>query len=322
MPELVEIGVVVLNWNGAALTLDCLDSLRLSRRRPAFAVVVDNASTDSSVARLRQWADQNDLESQFLTEGDAPPPHTAGWLTVIQAKSNRGFAPGNNLGIRFLREHTDCTHVLLLNNDATVAVDFFEEMERAVRAAPDAGLLTGTIYEDRGDRSKVWYAGGIEIPYRALTAHLHTVPAAKDLVETEFVSGCAMLISRSSLDTVGNLAECYSPVYWEDAEYSHRVRAQGKKLLYAPKAVVYHRVGATVGAASESPLVTYCQNRHRVFFVRRNYHGVQKLVALGYLIATKPARALIEVLRGNARIGGAILRGFASGLVSSAANSD
>ncbi len=131
-----------------------------------------------------------------------------------------------------------------------------------------------------------------------------------------------MVISRAVLESVGNLAECYSPVYWEDAEYSLRVRESGRKLLYAPAAVVYHKVGGTVGAAKESPLVTYCQNRHRVFFVRRNYQGAKKAAALAYLFATKPARALIEVLRGNAAIGSAIFRGFANGLTSRSALAD
>lgn len=321
MLEPVAIGVVVLNWNRTALTLDCLDSLRDSQTRPFKVVVVDNASTDGSVEKFQQWANRSSLAPQLIVEGEDASSSDA-WLTIIRAKANRGFAHGNNLGIRYLRDRTCSTHVLLLNNDATAAPDFFDEMSSAVRGAPDAGLITGTIFEAHGDRSKVWYAGGIEIPRRALMAHLHNVPTGSALVDTEFVSGCTMLIPRATLDAVGDLAECYSPVYWEDAEYSHRVRALGKKLLYAPKAVVYHKVGATVGAAKESPLVTYCQNRHRVFFVRRNYHGMQKLVALGYLFATKPARAMLEVLRGNGRIGAAIFRGFASGLFSSAARGD
>lgn len=323
MDEAPSIGVVVLNWKGASLTLACLDSLHDSRIVPSRVVVVDNASADGSIERFVRWAGERQIPFRLFREGEEPGTPTE-WLTIVEANSNRGFAPGNNLGIRFLRERTACTHVLLLNNDATVAPDFFDEIARALQRVPEAGLVTGTIYEDHGDgdRSVVWYAGGIEIPGRALTGHLHSVPESDNPVETQFVSGCAMLISGSALDAVGDLAECYSPVYWEDAEYSHRVRAHGMKLIYAPRAVVYHRVGSTVGPARESPLVTYCQNRHRVFFVRRNYRGKQRILALGYLFATKPARALFEILRGNGRIGTAILRGFANGLLSSSARSD
>jgi GT2 family glycosyltransferase len=241
------------------------------------------------------------------------------WLTVIRANDNRGFAPGNNIGIRFLLDETACTHILLLNNDATVAPDFFGALRDALKVVPEAGLVTGTIYEDHGDRSTVWYAGGTETPYRALTAHLHEVPNDSRPVPTEFVCGCAMLISRRVFETVGTLAECYSPFYGEDAEYSLRVREAGFPLIYAPRAVVYHMVGATLGPANKSPLVTYCQIRHRVFFVRRNYRGWKRIVAMSYLVATKPGRALFETLKGNPRIGAAILRGFANGLVSPAA---
>ena len=87
--------------------------------------------------------------------------------------------------------------------------------------------------------------------------------------------------------------------------------------MYAPAAKVYHKVGATVGAAKQSPIVAHCQNRLRVFYVRRNYRGLNRLLALGYLAVTKPGRALVEALSGRPRIGLAIIGGTVSGFVSS-----
>jgi GT2 family glycosyltransferase len=209
---------------------------------------------------------------------------------------------------------------MLLNNDATVAPDFFADISRALREAPDAGLITGTILEDPA-RDKVWFAGGKELPMRALYRHKHLVPDSDAPVPTDFVTGCAMVISRPVLKKLGRLAEVYFPLYWEDGEYSFRARSAGFPVLYAPRATVYHTGGATVGPASVSPVVAYCQNRLRVFYVRRNYRGWTKAAALGYLALTKPGRAVIEAALGRPRNGWEILRGTVSGFVSADANS-
>jgi GT2 family glycosyltransferase len=240
------------------------------------------------------------------------------WLIVIEAGTNRGFAGGNNLGIRLLQERTTVSHVMLLNNDATVSCGFFDDIAEGLHRAPGAGLITGTIMEDPA-RDRVWFAGGTEYPMRALYQHRLQVPQSAEPVPTDFVTGCAMVISRPLLERIGHLAECYFPLYWEDGEYSFRARQAGFPVLYAPRALVYHKVGATVGAASVSPTVAFCQNRLRVFYVRRNYRGTKKAVALGYLAFTKPVRAVIETVSGRPRIGWEIFRGTVSGFFSGAA---
>jgi len=298
------IGVVVLNWNNHPDTLACLDSLAGANPRPEAVVVVDNASHDDSVERIRAWAaSRGDGELSF---------------TILIAESNLGYAGGNNLGLRHLAAMPHLAHFLLLNNDATVAQDCFAWLSRAIANVPNAGLVTGTIYES-AHPNRVWYAGGHFELHRALVLHDFEVPQGEEVIHTEFVSGCAMLISRPALEAVGLLAECYFPLYMEDAEYSHRVFCAGLPALYAPAARFYHKVGATVGMPSASPRVAYAQARHRGFFARRNLRGIQKMGAIAYLAAAKPARAMIELMSGRPRIAWAVLRGTLAGFFSSAA---
>lgn len=310
MPDAVRYGVILVNWNGASDTIAALDSLRTSDPQPHYVVVVDNRSADDSLARLRAWA--NGFAPGFTEQG-ADGRTAPSWFTLLTSDSNRGYAGGNNVGLRFLRECSDATHFLLLNNDATVAPDFFAHMDDALRARPEAGLLTGTIYEDPA-RDRVWYAGGRAIPLRALVAHELQVPAGGVPLPTEFVSGCVMLISRELLDRNGPLPECYFPLYSEDAEYSWRAAESGFPVLYAPRAVAWHKVGATVGPARGSPPVTRTQIRHRFFYVRRNFRGSRRALALAYLIATKPGRALVEAVRGRPRMAWAVIMGSVEGL--------
>ncbi len=319
--ESVSFGVAVLSWNQPQLTLDCLNSLLSTKPRPSHVVVVDNGSRDDSLQKISSWSAETGVGFQVLsietTDGPAPKTRSA-WLTIIASSTNRGFAGGNNIALRYLQQWTPVTHFLLLNNDATVAPDFFAEMKRALVANPDAGLLTGTILEDEpGD--KVWYAGAKEYRLRALISHTFEIPASDEAVPTPFISGCAMLISQRVLESIGPLAECYDPAYWEDAEYCARARAARFQVLYAPRAIVRHKVGASAGRLFISAPTTFWQNRYRAFYVRRNYHGWIKGVALAYLVATKPARAVVETLKGRPKIGWAILRGVTTGLFSPAA---
>jgi GT2 family glycosyltransferase len=271
---------------------------------------VDNASTDNSLEAIHSWARLKGIATTRTLGGLTG--RSDAWLTLIAAPANLGFAGGNNIGLDYLRAAGDVSHFLLLNNDATVAEDFFTEIYRALESRPEAGLVTGTIYQDPA-RDKVWYAGGREIRSRALIVHLTEVPSSHIPVETQFVSGCVMLISREALDRVGPLAECYFPLYMEDAEYSLRVRKSGLPVLYAPAARAYHKVGASVGKAETSPLITRAQIRHRILYVRRNFPPLQRAVALAYLAATKPAKALLETVSGRPGIGWAVLRGTIEG---------
>jgi GT2 family glycosyltransferase len=304
--ETPTFGVVVLNWDNSHDTIPCIESLLAADPRPAHVVVVDNGSSDSSVQILKRWGQEHDVYSD---------DQTASWLVIIEAGTNRGFAGGNNIGIAFLEKRSTVSHVMLLNNDASIASDFFANIIKALEEAPDAGLITGTIFEDP-ERTRVWFAGGTELPLRALYRHKVDVPASDNPVPTDFITGCAMVISRPVIERIGRLAECYFPLYWEDGEYSFRARAAGFAVLYAPRATVYHKVGATVGMADVSPVVAYCQNRLRVFYVRRNYTGLTKAAALTYLAVTKPGRAVIEAASGRPRIGWEILKGTLSGFVS------
>lgn len=319
-----RIAALVLNWQNPEHTVACLDSLFAAVPPPETVIVVDNDSRDDSMKRFTRWARDHGIESPHLRGSDLAERPLADvavhepspWLVLISTPENRGFATGNNFGLRYFLQQSDLTHVLLLNNDATVSHDTFAELKSALDEVEGAGLVTGTIYADgcNGAERDVWYAGGVEQPLRGLTRHITELPLSPRPTPTEFVSGCAMLISRSALEQLGFLAECYSPFYYEDAEYSRRARVAGFPVVYAPAAVFYHKVGATIGPADRSPLVTFAQNRNRLFYIRRNFGGATRTAAVLYMLFSKPVRALIEVARGRRELASAVLKGTWAGI--------
>ena len=242
------------------------------------------------------------------------------WLTIAAAKTNSGFVRSCNLGLRYARDFTDAPFVFLMNNDAEVAKDYFAELAKALTSVPETGLLTGSIYE--WDRKTVWYGGAYFNPIRALATHETDLPATDAPTETGYVCGCSMLVSRTVLEEVGLLADCFRPIYVEDVDYSLRVRAAGFPVMIARRAVCYHRVGTTLGRTQQSPATVFTVNRNRGFTLRRNYSGWRRAAGITYLAVTKPGRALLELAKGRPRTAWAVVSGMVVGILSPAASGD
>lgn len=313
--------VVVPSFNHADDAINCLASLWKATPRPGTVLLVDDASTDNAVARITNWAKEAGVDHRIV------PPSSLGqrnkatqWLTIVAADQNAGFVRSCNIGLGYVRDLTDAPFVLLLNNDAEVTPGYFAELARAVERVPSVGLLTGSIYE--WDRSTVWYGGGSFNPLRALPYHITKLPATDAPTDTGYVCGCSMLIARAVLERVGLLAECFQPAYVEDTDYSLRARAAGFPVMIARNAVCYHRVGTSLGRANEqSPRTVFSFNRNRAFTLRRNFSGWRRAAGIAYLAATKPGRALIELVRGRPRVAWAVLSGTWVGVFSPAAMS-
>jgi GT2 family glycosyltransferase len=313
--------VVVPSFNHADDAITCLGSLWSADPRPGAALLVDDASTDDAVARIAAWAKEMGIDHRIVPEsalGDRQenPP----WLTIVEARTNGGFVRSCNIGLGYVRDATTADFALLLNNDAMVTPTYFADLADALRVAPNAGLLTGSIYE--WDRTTVWYGGAWFNPIRALAVHATELPDSDAPTETGYVCGCSMLISRAVLEKVGLLAECFEPAYVEDVDYSLRARKAGFPLMVARRAVCYHRVGSSLGRSQQSPRTTFSFNRNRAFTLRRNYTGWRRAAGITYLVITKPGRAALELAKGRPRTAWAVLTGMLVGVFSPAALAD
>ena len=295
----VRFGVAVVNWNGRDDTLACLQSMLAAEPRPARVVVVDNASTDDSVPSVSAWI-AREAGSGF---------------ELLVSDTNRGFAGASNLALERLTSDPTLTHFLLLNNDATVDRRCFADIDRALSEAPTAGILGVTIYEI-GAARRPWYAGGSVDALRGLGRHHHMVPEADSrVIPTEFVTGCAMVISRRTWDELGRLPECYF-MYCEDTEYCVRARAAGIAVVYAPRPVVYHRVASVARrGVVAAPLAEYRFERSRALFVRRNLRGATRWGASAYLVVAGFVRAVLRTVRGRPIRAWTAFRGTLAGLL-------
>jgi GT2 family glycosyltransferase len=243
--------IIVLNWNGLADTLGCLESLaRLDYADQVGAyevVVVDNGSTDGSVQAI---------QAHFPR------------VPLIENGENLGYAGGNNVGLRYgLRQGAD--YALLLNNDTEVAPDFLRRLVDAAQADPQVSVAGPTIcYYDQPEI--IWSAGGAIDWRRGRTRMVglnerDVGQFGNEPREVDFISGCAMLVRRVILEQVGLLDERFF-AYYEEVEWCVRVRQAGSKIVHVPQARLWHKITPKARAASSS--VHYYMTRNRLLFLR------------------------------------------------------
>jgi GT2 family glycosyltransferase len=310
MREVTNVGVVLLNWNGAEFTIPCIESLYAGRMRPCRIVVVDNGSVDGSAEKIR---------ARFPL------------VELIRNPENLGAAAGRNVGIRpIVTGGVDA--VLLLDNDTVVARDCLEAMVAELNSEPEVAVATGKIMlADPPDR--IWYAGADwhYAPFRPPHDGQNSVDTG--LFDTKrdvgFAPTCCMLVRCEAFRQVGLFCERYW-VYWEDAEWCLRAQRAGLRMRYVPDAVLWHKVsgsfrkntlGASRGTASAS--AHYLITRNRLVTIRK-YAGrpLQASLAIAIVLLGSLYRIAGLTVLGRWEKLGALWRGLFEGLTCSLASWD
>ena len=213
--------IVIVTYNRLEQTRECVDSIVECTREPYELIFVDNASTDGTVAYLRE---------RF------------GEQAVIANETNEGFLRGANRGIATAKGR----YVLLLNNDTRVAPGWLAALLSAAERSPDAGIVSGKIV---GPDGRVQLAGAyiaFDGSARMLGEGLSPDdPSLSQEREVCYVGGHCMLIKREVLDAVGPLDDSYGFGYHEDTDYCYRARAAGFKVIYTPGCLIHHQLFGT-----------------------------------------------------------------------------
>jgi GT2 family glycosyltransferase len=287
----LDLGAVILNWNGRDDTLACLQSIYEQGSVPAYVVVVDNGSADDSVAAVHDWAagharfraqpasgNDSDRVREFTLhdrrlsavgeDGDKDAPR----LVTISNGANLGFAAGNNVGIRFLLDR-DLKYVLLLNNDTVLGPDAFAELVDGMERSPDCQCMVPQI-RYASDPDRIWNCGArwswIGAPRYYYAEEKASALDGKGPFGVELVTGCALIIRTRWLMTHGLLTERFF-FGEEDVELSWRMRQTGKGSMYCwPDSVIYHKVGASLTRRGDIGIVpkVYCHYLNRMIFLR------------------------------------------------------
>ena len=287
--------IVVVNYNGWADTIECLESV-LRSDYPAYRVIVcDNGSTDGSGDRIQAWAEGRlAVEATGplapLTAQPVPKPVPHGVLEVLHSPVNRGFAGGNNLALRAALARGDLEFAWLLNNDTVVEPDALSWLVERLRRDPRAGICGSTI-RFYNDPSRVQaYGGDSYNKWFGIPRHIERVDGrmgeAEAYVEARmaFVMGTSMLVTRSFLQHVGLMCEDYF-LFFEELDWATRGRDRFR-LAYAPQSVVYHKSGRSTGLTSTeyNARSDYYMNRSQLLFARRHTPAALFSIFLRHLL--------------------------------------
>lgn len=255
-PSQSMVAIVILNWNNPDDTLACLRSVEaLAYPAEQLAViVVDNGSTDDSVARI----------------GAACPG-----VFLLQTGANLGYAGGNNVGIRYALAAGADT-VCILNNDIIVEPDFLPPLLAALASAPDVGVATPLVAAQPA-QNRVW-ALGARVEWR--TGDIRRQYAGEPVAiwrqqmpfAVEIASGAALLIRREVFERVGLMDEAFF-LYYEEVDWSLMVSKAGFRIVAVPASLVGHKVSATLGAAS--PAIDYYMARNHLRLLSRRCSGLR-----------------------------------------------
>ncbi len=287
-----EVYILLVNYNNSDDTIVCLDSL-LNVSYPNFVIiVVDNASTGNSVENISSWLRARGVEYSFHQNGESFSAVSR--VVIMRSESNVGFAGANNLGITFALKNS-ADFVLLLNNDTTVTSSFLDSMVKMVQERPDVGIVGGTVKYFR-NKSAIWFAGGKIDLIRG--AFYHRSEACRGIIESDFITGCLMLIPCPVFEKVGLFDERYF-LNVEDIDFSYRVSRAGYKLLVDCASEVYHKVSSSIGGLY-SARNQYYFHRNRMFFFSRRLSSFRKLLFLIFQFSIAiPVWMGFQLIKGN-----------------------
>ncbi len=265
--------VLVINWNGREHLRDCFDSLLASPYANVRFVLVDNGSTDGSVA--------------FVREDYGHDPR----VEFLELPENLGWSGGNNAGMRRALE-AGAKYVFLLNNDTRVAPNMFEKTVTLAESSPDIGVVAPkmVLFNQPFVINSVGLLCSRAGASWDIGAGRLDGPEWDGLEPVIGACGGALLIRADVLEKTGLLPEEFV-IYLDDLDLCLRVWDAGYRVLPCPEAVVEHKFSASMGEGDRARHKYFLATRNRFLVVLRNFPWLRIAQCLPW-IALAEARSL------------------------------
>ena len=257
-----NIFLVILNYNNAEETIRCVDSTgNLNCGENDFhIVVVDNGSTDDSFSVLHNTVASNTV--------------------LLSAGSNLGYAAGNNLGIRYAKEH-GADFIVILNNDVILNRNSLDSCFDLLRKNNEIGIVCPAILNIDNDTIQ---STGANIDFFKIKTILinygQQYICSDEIIDCDYVGGACMVFRADLPDKIGYIPEDYF-LFWEEADWCAKARRQGLKCVCTLKSYIRHKGSATI--KRYSGLYSYFLERNRVLFSKRCNSYCKYILSLFFL---------------------------------------
>lgn len=243
-----RLALVTVTYNSEPVLADFLESLDQQIDRAWDLIVVDNASSDASVAMVEAWGG---------------PVHA-----LIRNSENVGFGVATNQGMRIALA-AGYGAVVIINNDVVFDQDFLGRLAHSPMRDGTAVLAPAVRYATRPDR--FWYAGGDFTWWRgAFQARMfETPPPGGDSWPATFAPGCCLLVERATLERIGLFDEQFF-VYWEDVDWAYRCLVAKQPITVLREPTLDHKVSILTGGGT-SPFGARMFHEGQIRFLRKHF---------------------------------------------------
>jgi O-antigen biosynthesis protein len=238
-----EISIILVLYNRAELTLQCLRSLAESGQESIEIIIVDNASTDATSSLL------NHLDG----------------ATILRNSENLHFLKASNLGARQARGR----YILFLNNDTQVFPGTLQAALRTLESSQDIGAVGGKLILPDGSLQEagsiVWRDGS------CLGYGRGANPLSPEFMfrrNVDYCSGAFLLTRRETFLSMGGFDELFQPFYYEETDYCLRLWERGLRVVYEPDAALLHYEFAS---SSSSKAAQEWHAKHQGLFLQRHF---------------------------------------------------
>lgn len=221
-----SITIIVPTHNGYQDTKRCLISIKelTYPNNKISTIVVDNNSTDSTPRKIKKY---------FPI------------VKLYILKKNLGFAKAVNIGLKKFK--TD--YYLIANNDVVFDKNFLSVLIKTMEKNKKIGIAGGKILDIKSYKQRSTDSNKglrfIGMKFNPWTGAIKQLPFPNKPKETQWVQGCAMLISKKTINTIG----LFNPNYFfsfEDLDYCQRAKTAGFIIFYQPKAFSWHIESSTI----------------------------------------------------------------------------
>ena len=242
--------VILVNYNNSNDSIECLASLMTIENTEIKIIVVDNHSVLEQRCLLKAYIEK------FSN------------IELIENNKNRGFSGGCNTALKEVLQRENYDYIWLLNNDTIVTSETLSPMIDTIQKNPLIGVCGSQIL-DYADKNKVQSLGGTINHFFSTTKH---ITSAAKLRRLDYIVGASMLISKKCIESVGLLSEEYF-LYYEDVDYSLRVKNEGFSLAVSSDSIVYHKEGAASNVSQDNyaqkQFIDLLQIQNRKVFARK-----------------------------------------------------
>lgn len=288
----MKTGILILNYNNATDTINCIHSIQQFNTAEIKIIIVDNASTNNEVVNeLFNFIREEYLtESIIVNEGDMIS-HTLPLITLFLSKDNGGYAQGNNKGLELFYKDDEIDNVLILNNDVLFVEDIIPKLDLRLNELNDIAILSPLLYKKdlvaidyNCARTNVgildliltYFLLSVRINPYTSSKHLilieHPELLQNELVEIQLPSGSCMMFKKRLFQKIGGF-DPHTFLYYEENILHRKIEKMGLKNFLCTDIKCIHLGASTTSKISYNYTYYNRTNNSALYYAKEYLHA-------------------------------------------------